>query len=104
MTLRLTEEDEEIDALDEAAYIMGSRYRTVVVADLAEKPTTPSQIANRHEIAISHVSRALSELSERGIVQAHSGESRTKLYSLTEVGNEVAEIVRDLDDGGEDDD
>lgn len=86
--------------LDQAAYVLGSRYRKAIVNELESSPTTPSQIADRNELSLSHVSRALSELREKDLVRSHSSDSRTKLYVLTTRGNRVADLVADLDEGG----
>lgn len=99
----LGSEDEGVDdeLLDEAAYVIGSQYRTSVLETLADQPSTPTQIAEQHDVAVSHVSRALSELSDRDIVQSHSSGSRTKLFSLTSHGEEVASLVNELEEGGD---
>jgi len=77
---------------------MSSQYRQAVVEELSGGPTNPSSIASRNEIAPPHVSRALGELAERGIVESHSSSSRSKLYSLTEFGREVVSIVDEATD------
>lgn len=97
MTLTANHDDES--ELDHAAYVLGSKYRQAVLEELAGNPTNPSSIADTRNLARSHVSRALTELRERDLVQAHSAESRTKLYSLTDAGEEVANVVDDLNDG-----
>lgn len=93
MLLTLNSGPEETDILDSVAYVTGSGYRTAVVNSLQNDPEQPSVIAEEADVARSHISRALSELSERGIVQSHGKGSRTKLYSLTELGEAVADHV-----------
>ncbi len=83
----------EADILDAVAYVTGSGYRRTVVNSLKTNPEQPSVIAEEADVPRSHISRALSELSERGIVQSHGEGSRTKLYSLTELGEAVADHV-----------
>lgn len=95
------DEDGDDELLDEAAYVMGSRYRTSVLETLAEQPSTPTQMAKQHNVAVSHVSRALSELDDRNIVQSHSSGSRTKLFSLTSHGERIVDLVDKLEGGGE---
>jgi len=87
----LTSGPEETDILDLVAYVTGSGYRKAVITSLQKGPEQPSVIAEEADVARS--SRALSELSEKGIVQSHGKDSRTKLYSLTELGNTVADHV-----------
>lgn len=74
---------------------MSSKYRQAVVAELGEGPTNPSQIASNNGVAPPHISRALGELAERGIVESHGSGSRSKLYSLTAFGEEVLAVVDD---------
>lgn len=91
MILILTSEPNETDILDLVAYVTGSGYRKAAIKSLQDGPEQPSVIADEVDVARSHISRALSELSERGIVQSYGENSRTKLYSLTELGEAVAE-------------
>jgi len=86
----LTSDSDDADLLDLVAYVRGSNYRLAVVESLDSGPEQPSVIAERNDFARSHVSRALNELSEKGIVQSYSDGSRAKLYSLTETGEDVA--------------
>jgi DNA-binding HxlR family transcriptional regulator len=91
--------DEEDELLDEAAYVLASKYRQAIVVALREGPTTPSEIADRNDVHISHVSRGLRELRDDEIVRAHSSKSRTKLYTLTEYGQQVATLLEKRDQG-----
>lgn len=77
------------DAWDVAGYIASSRYRASVCEFLdREGPELPSRIAERLDLAQPHVSRALSELRERGVVELLVPESQQKgrLYGLTREG------------------
>jgi DNA-binding MarR family transcriptional regulator len=99
VALGTDDEDTDDGLLDEAAYVMGSQYRIFVLETLISQPSTPTQIAEQHDVALSHVSRALSELSERDMVQSHSSGSRTKLFSLTSLGERIIGVVDELDQG-----
>ncbi|ELZ26500.1 hypothetical protein C474_20169 [Halogeometricum pallidum JCM 14848] len=77
------------DSWDTAGYIASSRYRASVCEFLeGEGPELPSRIASELELAQPHVSRALSELRERGVVELLVPESQQKgrLYGLTRRG------------------
>ncbi|MDS0298732.1 MarR family winged helix-turn-helix transcriptional regulator [Halogeometricum sp. S1BR25-6] len=77
------------DSWDTAGYIASSRYRASVCEFLEEEgPELPSRIASELELAQPHVSRALSELREREVVQLLVPESQQKgrLYGLTDRG------------------
>jgi DNA-binding MarR family transcriptional regulator len=77
------------DTWDIAGYVASSRYRQAVCQYLSLRgPGLPSEIASETELAQPHVSRALSELRERDVVELLVPESQQKgrLYDLTETG------------------
>lgn len=74
---------------DAAGYVASSRYRLSVCEYLQDHgPGLPSKISTDTDLAQPHVSRALSELRERDIVELLVPESQQKgrLYDLTETG------------------
>lgn len=79
------------DDWDEIGYIISSKYRVTVLRELAEGPATPSRIAADSNISIAHVSRALQELRDRGLVELLVPEDRRKgrIYGITESGEAV---------------
>ncbi|ELZ99011.1 transcriptional regulator [Haloferax mucosum ATCC BAA-1512] len=84
------------DAWDSAGYIASSRYRLSVCRYLSEHGSgLPSRIAAETDLAQPHVSRALSELRERDIVELLVPESQQKgrLYGLTDLGELAYERV-----------
>jgi predicted transcriptional regulator len=93
--------DDSASDLDQAAYVLASKYRQSVVESLKQSPTTPTEIADQNSVQISHISRALGELREKELVQSHSGGSRTKLYTLTDNGEVVADLLDELEKGDE---
>lgn len=76
---------------DDIGYVISSEYRTAVLERLAESPSTPSQIASDHGVAVTHVSRALNQLRERSLVVLLVPEDRKKgrVYTLSDRGSEV---------------
>lgn len=76
---------------DEVSYVISSRYRVETMKRLAVGPTTPSQIASDASVSLSHVSRALKELSSQSLVTLKVSEDRTKgrVYGLTEAGETI---------------
>lgn len=92
-----SEDSDEGDPFDTLAYIVGSRYRKMIVSDLSSGPSNPSKIAEKHDVHVPHVSRALGELEDRDVVSAHASGSRTRLYSLTNQGEEIAELLADYE-------
>src|SRR5437870_9541545 len=70
------------------SFVVSSGYREKVLASLAPKPKVPSQLAEETDLRIVHVSRALRELSDRGLVECLTPEvkARGRLYGLTPDG------------------
>jgi DNA-binding transcriptional ArsR family regulator len=54
---------------DVVGYVISSDHRTVVLGRLAEGPATPTQIASDVDLSVTHVSRALSSLRDRVLVE-----------------------------------
>lgn len=82
---------------DAAGYIASSRYRLAVCKLLSrDGPDLPSRIAEELDLAQPHVSRALSELRERDIVELLVPESQQKgrLYGLTADGRAALARLR----------
>lgn len=76
-------------------YVVSSTYRVEVLDRLADSPAPPSTIAEETDCAISHVSRALQDLRDRGLVDLLVPESRKKgrIYGITDEGREIWETI-----------
>ncbi len=72
-------------------FVISSDYRVTVLRRLDDDPATPSRIADEGAVAITHVSRALKELRERGLVELLVPEERRKgrVYGITEQGRRI---------------
>ena len=79
------------DEWDEISFVIRSQYRVAVLERLMSGPATPSTIAAQADISISHVSRALSKLREKGLVELLVSEDQKKgrVYGITEKGEQV---------------
>lgn len=79
----------DFDQWDEVSYVISSSYRADSLQQLAEGPATPSQIAEETGQSIAHVSRALQELRDNGLVDLLVSEDRKKgrVYGITEAGD-----------------
>lgn len=86
------------DPYDTLAYIVGSRYRRLIISELSSGPSTPTNIAEAHGVHVSHVSRGLGELEDRGVVSAYGTDSRTRLYRLTDYGDTVATLLAEYEE------
>lgn len=89
-------EDAMNDDWDEISYVISSQYRIQVLEQLADGPSTPSQIAANTDNSIAHVSRALGDLRERNLVDLLVSEERTKgrVYGTTEKGEAVWRTIK----------
>ena len=92
------------DVWDDIGFIISSQYRVAVLQSLAEGPSTPSQIASESGLAISHISRALSKLRDREMVELLVSEDQKKgrVYGITEHGEKVWQKIQaeKMVDGG----
>lgn len=76
-------------------YVISSTYRVKVLQRLIDSPAPPSTIADDTDCAISHISRALQDLRERGLVNLLVPESRKKgrIYGITDEGRAIWEMI-----------
>ncbi len=70
------------------SYVVSSGYREKVIQGLGDHPRLPSQLAEATDVRLVHVSRALRELADRGLVVCLTPETkaRGRLYGLTDRG------------------
>lgn len=78
------------------SYVVSSGYREKVLTALAPKPKLPTQVSDDTKLRVVHVSRALRELSERGLVECLTPEVKTRgrLYGLTGSGAALLKELR----------
>ncbi|MCD2204524.1 helix-turn-helix domain-containing protein [Halobacterium sp. KA-6] len=96
----MTADDNRID-WDVLGFVVASDYRRAVVDALDDAgPATPTTLGERTNLAITHVSRTLTELRERDVVELLVPEDRKKgrIYGLTEDGQQ---LVGEIDEVGE---
>ncbi len=68
------------------AFVTGSSVRSRLLEHLVSGPKTPTELASIENKHVSHVSRALAELKERGLVEQLSSASRERYYRATSQG------------------
>lgn len=80
---------------DEISYVISSTYRVETLGRLADGPSTPSGIAEDTGQSIAHVSRALSDLESRDLVELLVSEHRQKgrVYGITDAGQTIWETI-----------
>jgi DNA-binding transcriptional ArsR family regulator len=93
----MTSNNMATDAWDDASFVVSSTYREDALMRLAASPATPSQIAADSGMDISHTSRALGELRERGLVELLVAEERKKgrIYGLTDRGSDIVALIEE---------
>lgn len=89
----MSESDTKPSTVDVAAVdiIQSSTYRQRVMQALRERARTPTELAEECDLSIAHVSRALSELRDRDLVELLVPEEQRKgrIYGVTDGGREV---------------
>lgn len=80
---------------DEIGYIMASKYRTIVIEKLSIKNYMPSTLAKETKFQLSHISRALKELTGKKLTICLNEKSKKgKIYTLTEFGRKLSNIIK----------
>lgn len=82
---------DETDQWNQIGFIISSKYRMAVLEQLVEAPSTPSSIASRTGLPITHISRALRTISERSLVELLVSRDTTKgrVYGITDRGKQL---------------
>ena len=73
--------------VDAVSLLKSSGYRLKIIQAIGSDTLTPSEIANKINIRLNHVSLFLRELKDKKLVKCLNEESRKgRLYELTELG------------------
>ncbi len=81
----------------EYGFVISSKYRKAVIFSLRERPKTPSEIALESKCNISHISRALRELSGSRLTECVNPDAtKGRVYKLTEIGEKVVARMKRL--------
>lgn len=83
---------------DTVGHVAASDHRTSVLDVVgANGPTTPTQISDNTALDVTHVSRSLGALQDRGLVEVLNPDARKgRLYQLTETGETILEKVNEV--------
>jgi len=75
------------------SFVSRSEQRKKILSVLIE-PITPSDIAKKTSLYSTHVSRALKEFIEKGLVECLTPKERIgKFYQITKLGKEVLKQI-----------
>jgi len=85
---------------EKISYIAASQPRFRVFLELTKNESTPTQLTEQLDIPVSHISKALGELVEQGVVECLTPDRRKmKFYGVTGEGeklkDDLVDAVRD---------
>lgn len=79
------------------SFVMRSKNRKTLMALLETKPMIPAQIMKETNMYKSHTSRALKELTEKGLVFCKNPNDRAyRFYALTAKGKRILKDIGEL--------
>lgn len=82
------------------SYVFSSELRFKVLIELRKSQQTPSQLARGLSQPISHVSKALSELSDKELVECLTPtRKKGRFYEITKDGEEVLDEISKITKG-----
>ncbi len=67
-------------------FVLGSGIRIKLLSHLARRPRTPTELATLERKHVSHISRALTDLRAKGLVEYVPTGSRERFYRPTDRG------------------
>ena len=93
----MSKENDELLKL--TSYVQISKYREKTVKSIGDDVKIPTNIAKDSGIRTNHISKVLSELKSKDIVECINEEARKgRLYRLTDTGKEVLETIKEKED------
>lgn len=76
------------------SFVMASKIRIKILISLKEGIKTPKQLANEINTHLSHVSRALKELSEKDLIECLTPKvHKNKFYTITKRGKQLLKKI-----------
>lgn len=80
---------------DTINFVKQSQYRQRVLKALEDDVLMPKQIAESSDIKLNHVSKVLSELRSKELIEVLDDSVRKgRLYRLTDLGEEMADNLK----------
>lgn len=93
----MSQKDEELLKL--TSYVEISKYREKTLKSIGNNVKIPTNIAKDSNIRTNHISKVLSELKSKEIVECINEEARKgRLYRLTDTGKEVLESINEKEE------
>lgn len=95
-------DNERDELLKLTSYVQISKYREKTVKSIGKKVKIPTNIAKDSGIRTNHISKVLSELKDKNIVECINEEDRKgRLYRLTDTGKEVLDTISENEENEE---
>ena len=93
----MSKENDELLKL--TSYVQISKYREKKLKSIGDEVKIPTNIAKDSGIRTNHISKVLSELKNKEIVECINEEARKgRLYRLTDTGKEVLDTINEKED------
>lgn len=93
----MSQKDDELLKL--TSYVEISKYREKTLKSIGNNVKIPTNIAKDCSIRTNHISKILSELKSKEIVECINEEARKgRLYRLTDTGKEVLESINEKEE------
>ena len=93
----MSQKDDELLKL--TSYVEISKYREKTLKSIGNNVKIPTNIAIDSGIRTNHISKVLSELKSKVIVECINEEARKgRLYRLTDTGKEVLESINEKEE------
>lgn len=93
----MSQKDDELLKL--TSYVEISKYREKTLKSIGNNVKIPTDIAKDSDIRTNHISKVLSELKSKEIVECINEEARKgRLYRLTDTGKEVLESINEKEE------
>lgn len=93
----MSQKDDELLKL--TSYVEISKYREKTLKSIGNNVKIPTNIAKDSGIRRNHISKVLSELKSKEIVECINEEARKgRLYRLTDTGKEVLESINEKEE------
>ena len=88
--------NENDELLKLTSYVQISKYREKTLKSIGDDVKIPTNIAKDSGIRTNHISKVLSELKSKEIVECINEEARKgRLYRLTDTGKDVLDFIND---------
>lgn len=85
----------EDELLKLTSYVQISKYREKTIKSIGETVKIPTNIAKDSNIRTNHISKVLSELKAKDLVECINEEDRKgRLYRLTDTGKQVLNNIK----------